>query len=62
MYIVSAIARDSREVVDIVAAPSVMSLRILSQQLWGWDPEQESGASYGHSDLGILSRSDIGAA
>ena len=53
--------RDSREV-DIVAPPSVMSLRILSQQLWGWVPEQESGASYGHSDLGIVSRPDIGAA
>ena len=57
----SAIVRDSREV-DIVDPPSVMSLRILSQQLWGWDPEHESGASYGHSDLGIVSRPDIGAA
>ena len=58
---VSAIARDRREV-DVVAPPSVMSLRILSQQLCGWDPEHESAASYGHSDLGILSRPNIGAA
>ena len=58
---VIAIARDRREV-DVGAPPSVMSLRVLSQQLWGWDPEQESGASCGHLDLGILSRPDIGAA
>ena len=59
----SAIKRHRREV-DVVAAPSVMSLRILSQQLWGWDPdpEQESGASYGHSDLGILSMPNTGGA
>ena len=55
----SAITRHRREV-DAVAAPSVMSLRILLQQLWGWDPEQESGASYGHSDLGILSVPNTG--
>ena len=52
----SAIARDRREM-DVVVPPP-----ILSQQLLGWDPEQESGASYGHSDLGIFSRPNIGAA